>query len=74
MEVAQYDLTSSKNESFRFERRNHVVAGRGTAGCLIPPFEYHTLGNVEETPSITLHIYGGGNMAGISASLAKSCA
>jgi 3-mercaptopropionate dioxygenase len=59
MEVAQYDLTSAKDETFRFERRNHVVAGRGSAGCLIPPFEYHTLGNVEDTPSITLHVYGG---------------
>jgi 3-mercaptopropionate dioxygenase len=59
MEVAQYDLTSEKNGAFYFERRSHVVAGRGSAGCLIPPFEYHTLGNVLDTPSITLHVYGG---------------
>jgi predicted metal-dependent enzyme (double-stranded beta helix superfamily) len=59
MEVAQYALTSETDGAFRFERRNHVVAGRGSAGCLIPPFEYHTLGNAAETPSVTLHVYGG---------------
>jgi 3-mercaptopropionate dioxygenase len=59
MEVAQYDLMSEENGAFRFEQRNHVVAGRGSAGCLIPPFEYHTLGNAAATPSITLHVYGG---------------
>jgi predicted metal-dependent enzyme (double-stranded beta helix superfamily) len=59
MEVAQYDLTREKDGAFYFERRTHVVAGRGSAGCLIPPYEYHTLGNVADTPSITLHVYGG---------------
>jgi predicted metal-dependent enzyme (double-stranded beta helix superfamily) len=59
MEVAQFDRLPSHGEAFRFEKRNHVVAGRGTAGCLIPPFEYHTLGNAAATPSVTLHVYGG---------------
>jgi predicted metal-dependent enzyme (double-stranded beta helix superfamily) len=59
MEVAQFDLMSEQGDAFRFEQRNCVVAGRGSAGCLIPPFEYHTLGNAAETPSITLHVYGG---------------
>lgn len=59
MEVAQYDLLSEAGDAFRFEQRNRVVAGRGSAGCLIPPFEYHTLGNAAETPSVTLHVYGG---------------
>jgi predicted metal-dependent enzyme (double-stranded beta helix superfamily) len=59
MEVAQYDLMSEVDGAFRFEQRNHVVAGRGSAGCLIPPFEYHTLGNADDTPSVTLHVYGG---------------
>jgi len=59
MEVAQYDLISEQAGAFRFEQRNHVVAGRGSAGCLIPPFEYHTLGNAAPTPSVTLHVYGG---------------
>jgi predicted metal-dependent enzyme (double-stranded beta helix superfamily) len=59
MEVAQYDLVSETAGRFRFEERNRVIAGRGTAGCLIPPFEYHTLGNAAPTPSVTLHVYGG---------------
>ena len=59
MEVAQYDLLSEIDGVFRFEQRNRVVAGRGTAGCLIPPFEYHTLANAAATPSVTLHVYGG---------------
>jgi len=59
MEVSQYDLTSGEGERFRFERRNTVIAGRGTAGCLIPPFEYHVLANAQEKPSVTLHVYGG---------------
>ncbi len=59
MEVAQYDLLSESGDEFRFERRSHVVAGRGSAGCLIPPFEYHTLGNAADSPSVTLHVYGG---------------
>jgi 3-mercaptopropionate dioxygenase len=59
MEVAQYDLLAEDAGRFRFELRNRIVAGRGTAGCLIPPFEYHTLGNAAPTPSVTMHVYGG---------------
>ena len=59
MEVAQYDLVSEQGGAYRFEQRSRVVAGRGSAGCLIPPFEYHTLANVAATPSVTLHVYGG---------------
>ena len=59
MEVAQFDLTSERDGAFRFEERTRVMAGRGSAGCLIPPFEYHTLGNAAESASITLHVYGG---------------
>lgn len=60
MEVAQYDLLSQSGGDFRFEERTRVRAGRGSAGCLIPPFEYHTLGNARaDQPAITLHVYGG---------------
>ena len=34
-------------------------AAVGSAGCLIPPFEYHVLANALDQPSITLHVYGG---------------
>ena len=59
MEVAQYDLQSEHDGRYEFAERSRVLAGRGSAGCLIPPFEYHTLGNAAPTPSITLHVYGG---------------
>ena len=60
MEVRQYDLTEQQGEIFRFAPQPCIEAVRGTAGCLIPPFEYHTLSNKRPTAaSITLHIYGG---------------
>lgn len=59
MEVAQYDLRAEHEGRYEFTERSRVLAGRGSAGCLIPPFEYHTLGNAAATPSITLHVYGG---------------
>lgn len=59
MEVAQFDLLSAEPDGFRFVQRNRIDAGRGAAGCLIPPYEYHTLANVSEATSVTLHVYGG---------------
>jgi len=59
MEVAQYELTSERDGTFTFVERTRVKAGRGSAGCLIPPFEYHTLANAASTSSVTLHVYGG---------------
>ena len=43
----------------KFERETVVMAGVGEAGALIPPFEYHMIENPDETPTITLHVYGG---------------
>ena len=45
MEVTQYDLVSESGDSYRFVQQNCITAERGSAGCLIPPFEYHTLAN-----------------------------
>ena len=59
MEVAQFDLLSARDGQYRFAERSRVFAGRGSAGCLSPPFEYHTLGNAADTPSVTLHVDGG---------------
>ena len=60
MEITQYDLQPGDGDSFRFTEQKRVSAGRGSAGCLIPPFEYHTLANDSAgTTSITLHVYGG---------------
>jgi len=59
MDVTQFDLVEAADEAYRFETRGCVHASVGSAGCLIPPFEYHILANPLETPSITLHVYGG---------------
>jgi predicted metal-dependent enzyme (double-stranded beta helix superfamily) len=60
MEVTQYDLVSESGDSYRFVQQNCITAERGSAGCLIPPFEYHTLANARpDAASVTLHVYGG---------------
>lgn len=60
MEVRQYDLVEERDATYRFEPQGRIEAVRGMAGCLIPPYEYHTLANRRaEASSVTLHIYGG---------------
>ena len=59
MDVTQFDLVEESGDAYRFEAKGCVHASVGSAGCLIPPFEYHILANALETPSITLHVYGG---------------
>jgi predicted metal-dependent enzyme (double-stranded beta helix superfamily) len=60
LDVTQYDLVEQRDERYKFVRRQHVRAGVGTAGCLIPPFEYHTLTNaLADRPTVTVHVYGG---------------
>lgn len=58
--VTQYDLVSDEREQYTFAPQTYVKATRGAAGCLIPPFEYHTLANARpDETSLTLHVYGG---------------
>lgn len=59
MDVTQYDLVAEEDGRYRFEPKGCVHAEVGSAGCLIPPFEYHILANPTAAPSITLHVYGG---------------
>lgn len=59
MDVTQYDLVREDDGRYRFEPKGCVHAQVGSAGCLIPPFEYHVLANPSDSPSITLHVYGG---------------
>ena len=59
MDVTQFDLVEESTDGFRFEAKGCVHAAVGSAGCLIPPFEYHILANAIDRPSITLHVYGG---------------
>jgi predicted metal-dependent enzyme (double-stranded beta helix superfamily) len=63
MDVTQFDLieeqAGSAGGGYRFEEKGCVHAAVGSAGCLIPPFEYHVLANALDEPAITLHVYGG---------------
>src|SRR5690242_1026250 len=45
MDVTQFDLVEDGEDACRFEPRGSVHAAVGSAGCLIPPFEYHVLAN-----------------------------
>ena len=44
---------------FEFSPVSTLVAGCGEAGALIPPYDYHRLGNPFEAPTVTIHVYGG---------------
>jgi 3-mercaptopropionate dioxygenase len=60
MEVTRYELAEREGDLCRFVERGHVSAGVGSAGALIPPFEYHVLANAHpDRVALTLHIYGG---------------
>ena len=59
IEVQQYELVGQRDERYRFEKRGSFQAGIGSAGCLIPPHEYHVIRNVGSVPAVSVHIYGG---------------
>jgi predicted metal-dependent enzyme (double-stranded beta helix superfamily) len=60
MEVTQFDLADQSNGSYGFVERGRLRAEVGSAGSLIPPVDYHVLGNaLADRPSVTLHVYGG---------------
>ena len=61
IDVLQFELMEQDgDERYRFEPRNSYMAGIGSAGCLIPPYEYHLISNpCDRSPAVSLHIYGG---------------
>ena len=61
MEVLQYERTDTTADGpYTFAPRGRVRALAGSAGALIPPFEYHVLRNgLAGATSVTLHVYGG---------------
>jgi len=59
IEVHQFELMERREDQFRFEKRGSFQAGIGSAGCLIPPHEYHVIRNAGQTPAVSVHIYGG---------------
>lgn len=59
IEVQQFELMERRDGEFRFEKRGSFQAGIGSAGCLIPPHEYHVIRNPGSSPAVSVHIYGG---------------
>ena len=60
LDVQQYELTDKREGRYVFEKRNSYEAGVGSAGCLIPPFEYHSIANgSDEAIAVSVHVYGG---------------
>ncbi|HYM80879.1 MAG TPA: cysteine dioxygenase family protein [Candidatus Limnocylindria bacterium] len=60
IQVTSYSVRGGDPERgvVQFEKETVVMAGVGEAGALIPPFEYHVLENPDESPAITIHVYG----------------
>lgn len=60
IEVQQFEMRERQGERFRFEHCGTLQAGTGSAGCLIPPHEYHLIRNpLPDQNAVSLHIYGG---------------
>ena len=58
--VTSFDLVGGPDSDVvRFAPESVILAGKGEAGHLIPPFEYHMIENPDETPAVTIHVYGG---------------
>jgi predicted metal-dependent enzyme (double-stranded beta helix superfamily) len=58
--VTQYLVQQDADGYFRVTPIGSLLAGTGSAGCLIPPTDHHVLANARPTKaSITLHVYGG---------------
>lgn len=61
IEVTLYEqMEEVEPELVRFEERDTLRASPGQAGALIPPYEFHVLGNPSpERVAMTLHVYEG---------------
>jgi 3-mercaptopropionate dioxygenase len=58
--VTQYLVQQDADGYFRVTPIGSLLAGTGSAGCLIPPTDHHVLANARPArASVTLHIYGG---------------
>jgi len=58
--VTQYLVRQDTDGYYQVTPIGSLLAGTGSAGCLIPPTDHHVLANARpEKASITLHVYGG---------------
>ena len=62
LEVVQYELEEAQEIDdgplYLLEPKETQFVGRGAVGCLIPPFEHHTIHNPFSKRAVTLHVYG----------------
>ena len=58
LEIVQYELLERDGERYRFRAAGGMHAGPGSAGSLIPPHEYHTIGNTSpDALAVSVHVY-----------------
>jgi predicted metal-dependent enzyme (double-stranded beta helix superfamily) len=58
--VTQYLVAHEPDGFYRVTPIGSLLAGTGSAGCLIPPTDHHVLANARPSKaSVTLHVYGG---------------
>jgi predicted metal-dependent enzyme (double-stranded beta helix superfamily) len=58
--VTQYLVEQESDGFYRVVPIGSLLAGTGSAGCLIPPTDHHVLANARPSrASVTLHVYGG---------------
>jgi predicted metal-dependent enzyme (double-stranded beta helix superfamily) len=58
--VTQYLVEPETDGFYRVTPIGSLLAGTGSAGCLIPPTDHHVLANARPSKaSVTLHVYGG---------------
>jgi predicted metal-dependent enzyme (double-stranded beta helix superfamily) len=58
--VTQYLVQPDTDGFYRVTPIGSLLAGTGSAGCLIPPTDHHVLANARPSrASVTLHVYGG---------------
>ena len=58
--VTSYELVGNPgDEIVSFAKQTEIAAGRGEAGALIPPFDYHVMENPQDEVAVTIHVYGG---------------
>jgi 3-mercaptopropionate dioxygenase len=58
--VTQYLVNQESDGFYRVTPIGSLLAGTGSAGCLIPPTDHHVLANARPSrASVTLHVYGG---------------
>ena len=60
LEITQYELLETDGDRYRFRTSGGVHASCGSAGSLIPPYEYHTIRNPSpDKVAVTVHVYQG---------------